>query len=358
MKDTTVEIAGRRIGLSQPPFIVAELSANHGGSFDRAVRIIEGAAAAGAHAVKFQAYTADSLTLNSDRPDFLLSGETLWKGRRLHDLYAEAATPYDWFPDLFSLCRDSGLIPFASPFDDAAVEMLASLDAPAFKIASFEAVDHNLIKTCAETGKPIIISTGLCTIKDIEEAVNAGQKADAKDIILLHCNSSYPAIPEEANLASIPDLASRFGIPVGYSDHTLGTQSAALACALGACLIEKHVIDSPDPETADSAFSLTPDLLAQLVKECHNAWIARGKIKDGPTPSEQTSLAFRRSLYAVEDIDQGEEFTPSNVKSIRPGHGLAPKYLPDILGCTAVRAIDKGEPLEWSMVNQPQPSNS
>ncbi len=348
--ETCVEIAGRRIGASYSPFIVAELSANHGGSFERAIRIIEGAATAGVHAVKFQAYTADSLTLNSDRPDFLLSGDTLWKGRRLHDLYSEAATPYEWFPDLFALCRDRGLIPFASPFDNAAVEMLASLDAPAFKIASFEAVDHDLIKTCAETAKPIIISTGLCTIKEIDEAVNVGLKAGAKEIVLLHCNSSYPAVPEEANLASIPDLAHRFGIPVGYSDHTLGTMSSALACAIGAYLIEKHVIDSSEPETADSAFSLTPDLLKKLVDDCRSAWVVRGQVNDGPTPSEQSSLAFRRSLYVVENIKKGELFTPTNIKSIRPGHGLTPKRLSEVLGRTALRTLEKGEPLDWSMV--------
>ena len=348
--ELSIQIADRWIGPAHAPFIVAELSANHGGDFDRAVRIIEGAAEAGADAVKFQAYTADSLTIESDKQDFLLTGDTLWKGKRLHDLYAEAATPYDWFPELFGLCRKQGLIPFASPFDNEAVTMLESLDAPAYKIASFEAVDHQLIEACAATGKPLIISTGLCTDEEVEDAVNAARNGGATSIVLLHCSSSYPALPEEANLLSIPALANWFAVPAGYSDHTLGTISSAAACALGACLIEKHVIDAPEPPTADSAFSLTPDLLAKLVEDCRAAWIARGNVRNGPTPSEIPNLAFRRSLYAVENIEKNETFTPSNVRSIRPGHGLAPKHLEAVLGQAAARNVEKGEPIDWEMV--------
>jgi pseudaminic acid synthase len=347
----SVQIADHWIGPAHAPFIVAELSANHGGSFDRAVRIIEGVAAAGADAVKFQAYTADSLTIESDKQDFLISSDTLWKGRRLHDLYAESATPYDWFPDLFALCREKGLIPFASPFDNDAVTMLESLDAPAYKIASFEAVDNQLISCCAATGKPLIISTGLCTDDEIEEAINSARDAGARDIILLHCNSSYPALPDEANLLSIPALANWFAVPIGYSDHTLGTISSAAACALGACLIEKHVIDKSQPPTADSTFSLTPDLLVKLVEDCRAAWTVRGSVRNGPTPSEQASLAFRRSLYVVENIKRGEIFTSVNVRSIRPGHGLPPKHLESVIGQTATRTIEKGEPLDWNMVS-------
>ncbi len=328
------------------------------GIYDRAIRIIDGAAKAGADAVKFQAYTADSLTLDSDREDFLISGDTLWKGKRLHALYAEAATPYDWFPDLFAYCRKSGLIPFASAFDRDAVDMLASLDAPAFKIASFEAVDTDLIAACAATGKPMVISTGLCTLVEIEEAVTAARQAGSKDIVLLHCNSAYPANLEEAHLTSIPYLTERFKIPVGYSDHTIGTLSSAAACALGACVIEKHMIDAPEPETADSAFSLTPDLLTKLVEDCHSAWESRGSIKDGPSPTERPSLVFRRSLYAVDNIAEGETFTMSNIRSIRPGNGLPPKHLPSILDRTAARAIERGEPLDWSMIEGGDGQNS
>jgi pseudaminic acid synthase len=351
-------IDNRKVGVEHPPFIIAELSANHGGDFNRAIRIIDGAANAGADAVKFQAYTADSLTINGEQDDFLLTGESLWKGQRLYDLYAAAATPYEWFPDLFDYCRKKNLIPFASPFDEAAVDMLQSLDSAAYKIASFEAVDHGLIAACAATGKPLIISTGLCTHAEIGEAVHCARSAGSKDIILLHCNSSYPAKEDEANLVTIPALCDEFGVLTGYSDHTLGTDSAAAACALGACVIEKHVIDSRKPETADSAFSLTPDLLEKLVRACRNAWTARGSIHDGPTETEKGSLAFRRSLYVVADIEAGEPFTSNNIRSIRPGHGLPPKFLKDILGKQAAHPLKRGESLQWEMVKDSERSVS
>jgi len=228
--------------------------------------------------------------------------------------------------------------------------MLKDLESPAYKIASFEAVDHGLISKCAATGKPLIISTGLCTRVEIQEAIAVAQSAGGKDIILLHCNSSYPAKKNEANLLNIPVLAKEFNVPVGYSDHTLGTISAAAACALGACMIEKHVIDSMVPATADSAFSLTPDLLENLVQDCHAAWTARGYIQDGPTETEKASLIFRRSLYVVNDITAGELFTSYNIRSIRPGYGLPPKYLSNILGKPAKRALRKGDALQWEMV--------
>lgn len=351
----SVRIASTVIDATHPPFIIAELSANHGGDFDRAIRIIDGAACSGAHAVKFQAYTADTLTIDSDKADFRISGDTLWDGKRLYDLYAEAATPFDWFPDLFQYCRDKDLIPFASPFDANAVDMLQSLDAPAYKIASFEAVDLELIRVCAKTGKPLIISTGLCTLDEIGESIEAARSSGASDLILLHCNSAYPAVNGEENLATIPFLRDKFGVPVGYSDHTLGTASAVAACALGACAIEKHVIDTPTPPTADSEFSLTPDRLRDLVQDCEAAWKARGGVKDGPTASEQASLAFRRSLYVVKAMQEGEPFTSESVKSIRPGGGLMPKHLPEILGKTATRPLERGEPLDWSMVQRTGP---
>ncbi len=347
----SVEIAGRRIAADAPPFIVAELSANHGGDLERALRIIDLAADAGADAVKFQAYTADSLTLNSDRDGFTVTGESLWAGRRLYDLYQEAATPYSWFPELFAACRTRGLIPFASPFDRDAITMLQNLDAPAFKIASFEAVDLDLVSACASTGRPLIISVGLCSAEEISDAVTTARSAGSEDIILLQCTSVYPAKTSEADLLTIPALAERFGVLVGYSDHTTGTVTSAAACALGACLIEKHVIDAREPPTADSAFSLTgPDLKA-LVAECREAWQARGTVRDGPTESEQASLAFRRSLYVCAPVAAGEKFTQANVKSIRPGFGLAPKHMPDVIGCHASRAIHAGEPLAWEMIS-------
>ena len=352
--DNSIRIHDCLVGPDHPPFVIAELSANHGGSIERAIRIIDGAAKAGAQAVKFQAYTADSLTIKSEQEDFLLTGETLWSGQRLYDLYTEAATPYEWFPTLFEHCRLNGLIPFASPFDQNAVEMLEGLNAPAYKIASFEAVDLGLISICAATGKPLIISTGLCTRDEIRGAIDAARSAGGKDIILLHCNSAYPANASEANLLNVPSLQEHFGVLVGYSDHTLGTHSAAAACALGACVIEKHVIDSPDPPTADSAFSLTPNLLSKLVEDCHAAWVARGQIQDGPTEKEKGSLPFRRSLYIVADMEAGEQFTPLNVRSIRPGYGLPPKHLDEIVGKTASHSLKRGEALNWSMIQDRQ----
>lgn len=345
-----LEIAGRRVAPDAPPFIVAELSANHGGDLDRALRIIKMAAEAGADAVKFQAYTADSLTLDSARAEFTISGDSLWKGRRLYDLYREAATPYAWFPELFAACRAHGVTPFASPFDRAAITMLEDLNAPAYKIASFEAVDLDLITACAETGKPLIISVGLCTPDEIEDAVAAAHRAGNQEIILLQCTSVYPANADEADLLTIPALAERFGVLVGYSDHTLGTVSSAAACALGACLIEKHVIDTREPPTADSAFSLLGPDLAALVAGCREAWLARGTVRDGPSASEQDSLVYRRSLYVTAAVAAGDVFTRENVRSIRPGLGLKPKYLADVLGKRASRAIDPGEPLTWDMI--------
>lgn len=346
----SIQIATRAVGDNHPPFMVAEMSANHGGDVKRAKKIIEGAAQAGADAIKFQAYTADSLTLDIDDADFVIGGSSPWAGQRLHDLYIRAATPYDWFPELFAYCRQLNLIPFASPFDRAAVEMLEALQTPAYKIASFEAIDHELISACGETQKPLIISVGLCTRPEITEAIAAAKTSGAQDIILLQCNSAYPSPEEDANLITIPALREEYDLLIGYSDHTLNTTSSVVACGLGACLIEKHVIDSRIPKTADSAFSITPSALNTLVKECRTAWQMRGTVRHGPTESETPNLAFRRSLYAVSEIAQGAKFTSTTVKSIRPGHGLPPKHLPNILGCHSTRAIKKGEPLDWSMI--------
>ncbi|MBF0188033.1 MAG: pseudaminic acid synthase [Magnetococcales bacterium] len=349
---STITIDGRTIGPDHPPYIIAELSANHGGDLERAKRIIRLAAESGAHAIKFQAYTADSMTLDCDMPGFVIESDTLWKGQKLYDLYAKAATPYDWFPELFALARQLGITPFASPFDDEAVEMLEALQAPAHKIASFETIDLALIERCAGTGKPLIISTGLCTREEIDEAVAAFRSAGGRELALLKCNSAYPADPKEANLSLIPDMAHRYGVPIGYSDHTLGTVAAVTACSMGACIVEKHVIDAREPATADSEFSALPDDLKALVEHCRTAFESRGRTVYGPTERERQSLPFRRSLHVVKDVAQGEAFTSENVRALRPGHGMKPKHLREILGKTASRAISVGEPLTPDLVSE------
>lgn len=340
-------IAGRRIGPDAPPYIIAEVSANHGGDLARAKRIISLAAEKGADAVKFQAYTADSMTLDCDRPDFLIDGDNPWKGRRLHALYEEAATPYAWFPELFAHAKSCGIPAFASVFGKDSIALLESLGAPAYKIASFEAVDGELIAACAATGKPLIISTGLCNLADIQTAVDAAFGGGGHDIALLRCNSAYPADPAEANLATIADMIKRFDVPIGYSDHTVETLPAAIAVGIGACIVEKHVIDAREPATADSTFSCLPDQLEALVKACREAFLARGGVKYGPSKREEPSIVFRRSLYAVADIGAGETLTRENVRSIRPGNGLPPRCLPQIVGKPARRAIARGEPILW-----------
>jgi pseudaminic acid synthase len=343
----SITIAGRRIGPDAPPYIIAEVSANHGGDLARAKRIISLAAEKGADAVKFQAYTADSLTLDCERSDFVITADNPWKGRRLHALYEEAATPYDWFPALFAHARACGIPAFASVFGKDSIALLERLGAPAYKIASFEAVDGELIAACAATGKPVIISTGLCTLADIQTALDAARSGGGREIALLRCNSAYPADPAEANLATIADMIQRFDVPIGYSDHTVETLPAAIAVGIGASIVEKHVIDTRVPATADSSFSSLPDQLEALVKACREAFLARGSIKYGPSKREEASIVFRRSLYAVADIRAGETLTRENIRSIRPGHGLPPRCLPQIVGKSARRAIARGEPILW-----------
>lgn len=346
-----VRIEDRTIGAGAPPYIVAELSANHGGVIERALRIVELAAEAGADAIKFQAYTAESLTLDCDTEGFTIESDGPWNNRSLFDLYREAATPYDWFPELYARARKCGITPFTSPFSTDVLDMLESLGSPAYKIASFEAVDHDLIASCAATGKPLIISTGLCRLDEIEEAVAVARDNGCKEIILLKCNSAYPARFEEANLLGIPALSEHFDLPVGYSDHSLGICAPIAACALGACMIEKHFIDAREPSTADSRFSAVPSELREIVAQCRNAYAARGRVSFGPTDQERPSLVFRRSLYATRDIAAGEAFTNDNVRSIRPGYGLKPKHLPEVLNKRARRALKRGEPLDWDVVS-------
>lgn len=345
-----ISIAGRRIGPNEPPYIIAELSANHGGDLERAKRIIRLAAKAGADAIKFQVYTPDNMTLACDMPGFTIEADNPWKGRRLHDLYAEAQTPYEWFPELFQVAKDANITPFASVFGLDAIEAMERLNAPAYKIASFEAVDHDLISACAKTGKPLIISTGLCTNAEAAEALQAARSGGGKQIALLKCNSSYPADPAETNLLAMVAMQDQLGVPCGYSDHTLGVAASTAACALGACIIEKHIIDARDPPTADSTFSALPDEIADLVKSCRIAFYSRGITTLGPTPREKPSLAFRRSIYAAQDIAAGESFTAKNTAVIRPGLGLPPKQRSKIIGRPAKRAIRRGEPLSQDLI--------
>lgn len=350
MSRKTISIDGRNIGPTEQPYIIAEVSANHGGDKARAEQIIRLAANAGADAVKFQLYTADGITLNSDRPDFTITESGLWQGQRLYDLYKESATPVDWFPDLFHIARDCGVTPFASVFDPADIPFLEDLDVPAYKIASFEAVDLGLIKACGRTGKPVIVSTGLCTLEEIREAVSAFADGGGTELALLRCNSAYPARPEEADLVAIQDLTRVFGVPIGYSDHTLDSYQAVAAVALGACIVEKHVIDAREPETADSAFSCLPDEFADLIRGCRAAFTAQGSVRYGPSAAEMSSLRFRRSLYAIADITAGAAFTSGNVRSVRPGLGLAPKHLDRVLTSVAARDIARGEPITEDLI--------
>ena len=348
----TLHIAGRKIGGDAPPFVIAELSGNHNKSLDRAKRLIDAAASAGADAVKLQTYTADTITLDHDGPGFRLD-DGLWAGRTLHDLYREAHTPYAWHAELFAHARAQGLIIFSSPFDETAVELLESLDAPAFKIASFEATDLPLIQRAARSGKPLIVSTGMASEPEIADAVRAATTAGVSGVALLHCVSAYPARFADANLRTIPWLAARYGCVTGLSDHTPGTAAAVVAVALGASIIEKHVTLDRADGGPDSSFSLEPAELTVLVRDCRDGWEALG----GSAPpglrrgtEETANRRFRRSLYVVADVEAGEPLTPANVRSIRPGFGLKPARLPEVLGRPAARALRRGEPLGAEMV--------
>lgn len=345
-KSHDFSIAGRVIGPGQPPYVIAELSANHNGSLDNALKLIETAAQWGADAVKLQTYTADTITLDHDGPGFVLT-EGPWRGRRLHDLYDEAHTPWDWHPALFAKARECGVACFSSPFDSTAVDLLESLDAPAYKIASFELVDHALIEAVARTGKPVLMSRGMANAQEIEDAVAVARGAGCKDLLLFHCVSGYPTPPEEINLASIPDLAKRFDVAVGLSDHTLGNAVAVAAVALGAVAIEKHFILSRGDGGPDAAFSMEPAELADLVATTRIAAAAVGEPSYSLKGSEAAQATLRRSLYIVADVEAGEPLTERNVRSIRPGYGLAPKHYREVLGRKASRHLPRGTPLAW-----------
>lgn len=342
-------IDGRPIGSDQPPYVIAEMSANHGGDLAVALEMIAAAKEAGADAVKLQTYRPESITLDHDGPGFTVDSG-LWAGRRLYDLYSEGQTPWDWHEELFKKGRALGITVFSSPFEPAAVDLLEGLGAPAYKIASFEIVDLPLIRRAAACGKPLIISTGMAREEEIAEAVAAAREAGCADIVLLHCVSGYPTPMEAANLRSIPELAAGFGLPIGLSDHTLGHTAAAAAVALGAVMIEKHFTLDRADGGLDAAFSLEPPELADLVTAARDAWSALGSATSGPQEVEAQSLAHRRSLYAVADIAGGEVLTNENVRSIRPAAGLPPKHLPDILGRQAKTVIARGTPLSWELL--------
>ncbi|TYO98361.1 N-acetylneuraminate synthase [Geothermobacter ehrlichii] len=349
--EKTIEISGRYIGKGEPPLIIAEMSGNHNQSLDMALKIVEAAAQSGAHAIKLQTYTADTMTLDLSEGGFFIEDQNNpWKGRSLYDLYREAYTPWEWHKPIFDRCKDLGLICFSTPFDDTSVDFLEDLEVPCYKIASFENTDIPLIRKVAATGKPMIISTGMATVAELDETVRAAREAGCKDLILLKCTSTYPATPENTNILTIPHLSDLFDCEVGISDHTLGVGVSVASVALGAKVIEKHFTLNRDGGGVDAVFSLEPEEMKSLVQEVERAWQSLGKVSYGPLEAEKKSLVFRRSLYAVQDIAEGEEFTLENVRCIRPGHGLPPKYFETVLGKKAVGEIKRGTPINWSQV--------
>jgi len=343
-----VEIDGRPIGPGQPPYVIAELSGNHNGELGRALALIDAAKAAGADAVKLQTYTADTITIDHDGPGFVIEGG-LWNGHKLHELYRSAHTPWEWHADLFAHASKCGITCFSSPFDATAIDLLEGLHTPAYKIASFEIVDLPLVRAAARTGKPLILSTGMARREEIGEAVDAACEAGAKAIILLHCVSGYPTPPEDANLRRIGALADSFNCPIGLSDHTVGIEVAIASVALGASVIEKHVTLARADGGPDAAFSLEPDELKVLVRGAKIGYAALGRPDFVRADSEKGNMVFRRSLYAVADIAQGEPLTEANVRSIRPGFGLAPKHIDAVLGCRSRKSIARGTPLAWDL---------
>jgi pseudaminic acid synthase len=345
-----VRINRRAIGAGYSPYIVAELSANHKGDLKRALDIIEAAAKADADAVKLQTYTADTLTIDCDKPDFVIKGG-LWNGRTLYDLYQEAATPWEWHEALFAKGHELGITVFSTPFDDSAVDFLQAIGAPCYKIASFELLDLPLLRKVASTGKPVIASTGMANHEEIALAVDTLRGAGCNELVLLHCISGYPTPVDQSNLRRIPRLATEFGCPIGLSDHTLGTEVAIASVAIGACLIEKHFTLRRADGGPDAAFSLEPQELTDLVRGTRVAFVALGTGAARRAQVEENSKAFRRSIYAIRDIAAGEPFSRDNIRTIRPGYGLAPKYFDLLLSRKARCRIDRGTALEWSLVS-------
>ena len=345
---TEIKIGNRLIGAKQPPFIIAELSGNHDQSLDKALAMVDAAAKCGADAIKIQTYTADSMTLDISYGDFVIQdADNLWQGQSLHDLYQKAMTPWDWHKTIFDRAASHGMLAFSTPFDLAAVEYLEQLNTPCYKIASFENSDHGLLAAVAKTGKPVIMSTGMATQSELAESVEVLRKHGCCDLILLKCTSHYPAAPVDANLATIPHLAELFGCQVGLSDHTAGIGVAVASVVLGATIIEKHFVLDRSEGGVDAEFSLEPTEFSALVQECNRAAVALGKVTYGGTEKEQASRKYRRSLYIAEDMQAGDVFNATNLRSIRPGRGLEPKYLPMLLGKPIKKAAKKGTAMSW-----------
>jgi len=346
-----MKIGSQLISVNYSPFVIAEMSGNHNQSLERALEIVEAAARTGAHAIKLQTYTADTMTLDIKEREFFISDEkSPWKGQSLYDLYKIAHTPWDWHKPIFDHAKKLGLICFSTPFDETAVDLLEKLGAPIYKIASFENTDFPLIQRVAATGKPLIISTGMATEEELDESVDSARKAGCKDLTLLKCTSTYPATPENSNLLTIPYLKHRYGCEVGLSDHTLGIGVAVASIALGATVIEKHFTLKRADGGADSAFSMEPAEMKELVEETERAWQSLGKVFVGPTEAERPSIAFRRSLYIVKDMKAGDVLTKENVRAIRPGLGLALKYLDQVLGKKIKSSVNKGTALSWNLL--------
>ena len=344
-----ITIAGRRIAVDEPPYVIAEMSANHNGNMETAFKIIEAAKQAGADAVKLQTYRPDTITLNCDTEDFRIHGG-LWDGRTLYELYEEAHMPWDWHAPLFAHARKHSITIFSSPFDNTAVDLLEDLNAPAYKIASFEAVDIPLIKYVASTGKPMIISTGMADAEEIQEAIDAAREGGCKELAILHCVSGYPAPAEDYNLRTIPDMIQRFGLVTGLSDHTLDNTTAITSVAMGASIIEKHFTLDRSGGGPDDSFSLEPTELAALCKDSKTAWAALGQVDYGRKSSEQGNVKFRRSLYFVKDMKAGEAITRDSIRSVRPGFGLSPKHFDAVMGKRINRDVSDATPITWDVL--------
>lgn len=346
-----MKIGNCEIGAKCAPFVIAEMSGNHNQSLERALAIVEAAAKAGAHGLKLQTYTPDTMTIDLDEREFYISDpENLWTGTSLYKLYGEAYTPWDWHKPIFDRARALGMIPFSTPFDDTAVDLLESLDVPCYKIASFENTDLPLIRRVAATGKPLIISTGMATVAELDETVRAAREAGCMDLILLKCTSTYPATAGNTNILTIPHMRELFNCEVGLSDHTMGIGVSVASVALGATVIEKHFTLSRTDGGVDSAFSMEPAEMAQLVLETERAWQSLGTVRYGPTEAEKKSLQYRRSLYVVQDLKAGGILTRENTRAIRPGLGLPPKYFESVLGKTVNQDVKRGTGLEWDML--------
>jgi len=349
MKNVTID--GVQIGPEHPPYIIAELSANHNGSMDRALETMNEAKRRGASAVKLQTYTADTMTIDSDRPEFLIKGGP-WDGYKLYDLYKWAETPFEWHKAMFEHARKIGITVFSTPFDETAVDLLEELDTPAYKIASFEITDLPLIEYVAKTGKSMIMSTGMASEHEIEEAVNTARNAGCAELVLLHCISSYPAPMEQANLAQVSELGRRFNAVPGLSDHTLGTTASVAAVALGACLIEKHFTLNREDGGPDSGFSIEPDELERLCTDTRDAWAAVGKVGYARQPAEEANRIFRRSIYFMRDMKAGETVKERDIRRIRPGIGIEPKHFSVLVGKTLKANVTRGTPTSWEQFDE------